>query len=298
MPCLRQSLLATFTTLGFLLTAPGASAFSGVYAFGDSLSDSGAFGHLLGGAFCPAPPYDGCRFANGPTWVENIAAGLGQTAVTAYAPGGGTNYAIGGERSDELLASATAVNGGQIPSFSTDVGGVADPNALYVIAAGGNNYLQNSATTPFAPGDAAQDVVNSVFALSALGATDFLVANLPVADVWAFQFNAALAAGLDGLGLSDPSLNITQFDAFGVFAAITFDPASYGFTEITLPCLDTVAATVCSNPNEYLLWDDVHPTARGHEIMAAAALQLIPEPTSAVLLGLGLAGLSLGGRRR
>jgi phospholipase/lecithinase/hemolysin len=289
---MRSRLLAGL--VGSLLLSLGgsstASAYSSVYVFGDSLSDSGAFGHLLGGAFCPAPPYAGCRFSNGPTWAENLAAGLGAAANTAYAPGGGTNYAIGGERSDELLASGTAINGGQIPDFSGDVGGVADPNALYIVWAGGNNFLQNSPPGTFLPADAAQDIVDSVLALSALGATDFLVANLPIADPWAFTFNAALSAGLATL----TGLNIVEFDVLSFFIGVVSNPAAYGLTNVSTPCFDGV--TACANPGQYLLWDTVHPTAAAHELLAEAAFHLVPEPGTGLLVIAGLLGIA-GWRR-
>ena len=55
---------------------------------------------------------------------------------------------------------------------------------------------------------------------------------------------------------------------------------------------------VCPNPNEYLFWDNIHPTTRSHQLIGQLALKAlgIPEPSSTWgLLGLGLiaAGLSL-----
>ena len=286
-------LLASLSLL-FVLTLGAAPAFSytDTFVFGDSLSDSGAFGHLFGGAFCPAAPYAGCRFSNGPTWAENVATALGNSADTAYAPGGGTNYAIGGERSDELFASGSAVNGGQIPSFSADVGGIADPNALYIIWAGGNNFLQNSPPGTFDAADAADDIVQAVSDLSVLGAQNFLVANLPINDPWSFTFNATLSGGLASLGTSNPSLDIIEFDTLSVLLGATLNPAAFGLTNVLDPCFNEGAGTVCANPDEYLLWDTVHPTARGHEILSDAALAIIPEPGTALLLGLGLSVLS------
>lgn len=123
---MRKRFVSLFVVAAFFFVghvASVANAFSDVYVFGDSLSDAGALA-VLSPANCPPPPYAGCRFSNGPVWVENLASRLGLSASTACA--GGTNYAIGGQRSDQIL-------GGQIPLFSSHMGGVADSSALYVI---------------------------------------------------------------------------------------------------------------------------------------------------------------------
>ncbi|MFP8878687.1 MAG: hypothetical protein VCE43_04105 [Myxococcota bacterium] len=83
-------LLRLLITLVVLYVVPApALAYTDVFAFGGSLSDSGAFAHLDGtDVDCPPPFYAGRRFTNGPTWVENLATALGRSANTAYAPGG------------------------------------------------------------------------------------------------------------------------------------------------------------------------------------------------------------------
>ncbi len=58
-----------------LLASSAASAYSDIFVFGDSLSDSGNVFAATGG-FPPAPYYDG-RFSNGPTYAEDLAGMLG-----------------------------------------------------------------------------------------------------------------------------------------------------------------------------------------------------------------------------
>jgi len=67
-----------------------------LYAFGDSLSDSGNAYAITAGVFPPSPPY-AQRETNGPVAVEWLAAQLG----IAFAPSvfGGTNYAVAGASS-------------------------------------------------------------------------------------------------------------------------------------------------------------------------------------------------------
>jgi outer membrane lipase/esterase len=93
----------------------------------------------------------------------------------------------------------------------------------------------------------------------------------------------------------------------------------YGLTNVNTPCfsgsIDT-PGTVCANPNEYLFWDNVHPTAAAHQILGNFALAAlagwneadvasaagdplqIPEPTTLVMLACGLLGFGLIRRRQ
>ncbi len=272
----KQTVSVTVVSLLLLASATAsATPITNLYVFGDSLSDSGAL-TFISPENCPPAPYFGCRFTNGPVWAELLAADLGLSAATAY--GGGTNYAIGGQRTDNVL-------NGQVPSFMASNGGVADPDALYVIWAGSNDLFQNFAN----PTQAVDNIIDSILGLSALGAVDFLIPNVPIANLWAFEFNSRLAIGLDALDAG--GLNVTQFDVFNTFLDITLNPGDYGISNVTDPCL--TSTSVCANPDEYLLWDTVHPTAIGHQIIAAAALAAlsVPEPAILGIFGMGLVGL-------
>ncbi len=85
------------------LASSQAFAYSALYVFGDSLSDTGNVYNSLGGAY-PPPPYFNGRFSNGPVWVETFAANLGLTANAAT--GGGTNWAFGGAVTGPALTSS------------------------------------------------------------------------------------------------------------------------------------------------------------------------------------------------
>lgn len=273
----RASLIVTATLLMLMHSVSHAAPITSFNVFGDSLSDSGALGTLFGGAACPPPPYDGCRFSNGPVWTELVANKLGLAADTAYS--GGTNWAIGGARSDEIL-------GFQVGSYLASTGGVADSTGLYSIWGGANDNFQNVPVGTYDPNDAAQNIINSIVALAGAGATNFLIPNVPIADLWAFNFNTALSNGIAALGTG---LNIIQFDALGLFADVTTNPSAYGFANVIDPCFNGVS--VCSNPDEYSLWDSVHPTAAGHRIIASAVLDLIDvsTPSTVALLSIVIA---------
>ncbi|MGY0603697.1 MAG: SGNH/GDSL hydrolase family protein, partial [Paraglaciecola chathamensis] len=163
---IKQTLSISGASLLLLFcTSANAVPISDMHVFGDSLSDTGAF-TALAPDFCPDPPYADCRFSNGPVWVEHLATDLGVSATTAYA--GGTNWAIGGQRTDNLFADSNF--GGQLFNYLGSAGGMADADALYVIWAGGNDFLQNDPDGTYTPGDAAQNIVDSVATLALAGA--------------------------------------------------------------------------------------------------------------------------------
>jgi phospholipase/lecithinase/hemolysin len=284
----------------FSLKASAAN-FSQIYAFGDSLVDTGNAYNFIkaatGDEFPPSPPYFQGRFTNGPVWVEGLSSSLGITL---------TNFAFGGATTGTLNTIDANLPGlvQQIASFTT-TNSQADSEALYVIWAGANDY-RSGITNPAEP---VNNLINAVKSLASVGAENFLVVNLPnLGALPSINNNPTLSAGLTALtnahnsGLSagvntlnqQEDLHITLFDANALLNRGLASPQEFGLTNVTDACLTITSPTsftTCPDPDRYLFWDQLHPTAYTNSILAGAALVAVPESSPALgILALGALG--------
>ena len=256
-----------------LLTSSIAVAFDlskvhNLVVFGDSLSDNGNSYAAVG---LPKPPYYKGRWSNGYNWVDYFTGIAGLPPATAYLENGGTNFAVGGSTS-ELV-------GAQILVYLTAAGGRADPNDLFVIWIGANDFLAgiNANTTT--------DVIGvEITVLSLAGAQQFLVINVPdislTPNIIAMGAGKALAAKqfvatVDGrLQTEIPTLaslngvKIDLIDANTLFTELVNDPAAYGFKNSTGEAYNPNTGKEVKHPNRYVFWDGFHPTTRVHKLAA------------------------------
>ena len=313
-----QRIVATVACCVAMLGSPIATAgFTELSVFGDSLSDSGNVFTLSGGTF-PPPPY-AQRLTNGPTAVEVMAANLGLPLTPSLL--GGRNYAYGGAEtglgnyfrvSPDVPPAINALFSGVPPFPATGTlaqvqgfGGTISPQGLTVLWAGPNDFF----TAPFlgqnpalAIGPALDNLSQSVGLLYAAGARTILMPDMPNLGATPFALSTGNAAGLtaltvafntfldqmiDQLNLALPGLTIIEFDTFGLLGSVIANPAAFGFTNVTDPCFNGIA--VCANPDQYLFWDLVHPTASAHRILGDAFTSAVPEPATLALVGFALA---------
>lgn len=287
----------TIRDIAFAILVCGAGAsssfaagpFSQLIVFGDSLSDVGNIQAATFGIY-PGDGYHDGRFSNGPVFVESLSAGLG-LGPTIRSSNSGDNYAYGGAK--------TAGTGGFDGLFILDINEqvteylprTTDPGALFLILAGANDLLGSSdVDTP----------VNSLAAdLDRLiddGARNLLVLNLPLLgytprfnqDPTNFttyntrteQFNGALSAMLDGLQTNNPAIELFRFDVAALFGGAIANPQWFGLTNVTDPAAPGLAPAMSSyderlivpNEQEYMFWDDLHPTEIVHAILAERLL--------------------------
>jgi len=276
-----------------------------IYVFGDSLSDTGNVFKATEGVIPPSPPYEQGQFSNGPVWVEYLASKLGSSPQAI-------NFAFGGATTGVTKTSdldSTPQTPGllsQIKYFKATYAN-ANPNALYIIWAGANDYLGGT-TTPAIP---LNNLSKAVRSLASAGAQNILVVNLPdLGKLPATRqsssastltrlteaHNSGLSKILDTLRQSlDPETNLTLLDVNTLFNQAIAKPGRFGFTNVTAPCLDS--SVVCETPNKFLFWDSLHPTTAAHRALGTLALGAltpasITEPlieSSVLALGTGVA---------
>ncbi|MEP0886195.1 SGNH/GDSL hydrolase family protein [Trichocoleus sp. ST-U3] len=321
----KKAVATGFFLLSFLFPLrASAASFSNLYVFGDSLSDQGNVFNATGGAIPPSPPYSEGSFSNGLVWVDYLAQDLGLEVnpfVGNVDPTEGINFAFAGATTGvENTVSLTFPQLPPLPGleqqidFFTNLAPVADPDALYIIWAGANDYGPTDGTfVPFEDTDTTiANISQAVTSLANVGAKNIMVVNLPDLGKTPVSLNTpeseelsalvdAHNAALEELSESfDPTLNLILFDVSGGIDQLFAAPQEFGFTNVTTPCL--LVQSCVANPdeqNQYLFWDDRHPTTAAHQYvgdLALAALNAedptgVPEPASAMgLLAIGALG--------
>ena len=222
---------------------------------------------------------------------------------------GGDNFAYGGAR---------ARNDGGIPDlqpqvsqYSTAHGGVADPNALYLINVGGNDIfdiLSNPSQATAITNAAVAAISTSVLTLRSLGAQNILfvgvgdVGSPPTANGFEAQGRAASIALNNAIQANLPA-GTAFFDTIGFFDQVNASPTLYGLpagllTEVS--CLNGGGAPPAGPPtcNAYTFFDNTHPTTQVSQLLGNRLVSFVPEPGTGVLLALGLAVFARGRRGR
>jgi phospholipase/lecithinase/hemolysin len=246
----------------------------------------------------------------------------------------GTNYAVAGARS--AGGSTPILN--QVGAFLSHVGPAAPSDALYLVMIGGNDVRTAAHAGSSAGVNAGVSAeLAAIQLLISRGATHFFVPNVPnvgaipeftqdspagqaaTATAFSILYDSLLASGIQSLISLNPGDTIVPFDLFGFNAGIAPSASSLGFTNTTdrcytnaatvfvtpsVPLLDTAGCGAidpvhgAANIDQFLFWDNIHPTSRVQAIWAGAFAAAVPEPASLTLCTLGLLVVGLAAWRR
>ncbi|HEX3855782.1 MAG TPA: SGNH/GDSL hydrolase family protein [Verrucomicrobiae bacterium] len=275
---MKHKLRGLFVVLALFLNVSTGYSFTALYAFGDSLSDTGR------NPPTQASSYFNGRYSNGPLWVEYLSASLGLPYNAA------NNFAVSGSVTSDLQTEIAS-----LPAF---------PNlqtALFTIESGGNDFLQNAglgtndAAWSVVVSNAVENLTNAIATLYADGAREILVLNLPnlgqtpffntssanyrvYVDSKVAAFNGQFESVVSNANQQIPGLRIYMADFNQMLTNILNAPADYGFTVSTIGALQDPALTDKSftGPGaNYVFWDPIHPTTKGHAMMSALAFQRV-----------------------
>ena len=317
-------------SIGVALASP--KPYSNFVVFGDSLVDAGQFSDA-------DMPGQTTRYTNrvGPSYlntphgaVSSMLIGerlgfsdaqlAGSTSPTREAQGqaDGDNWAVGGYRTDQIYDSITGVAGsvvvdggttrtrdGYLPSLQAQ-GRVIDPNTLFYMSGGGNDFLQGLILSPQQAAASADRLAESVIALQKAGGRHFMVWMLPdvgltpaisgtpvqgFISALGVDFNNQLVQRLAGIDAEVIALNIPKLLSEGLQ-----NPALFGLDpnqNLTGTCFDSDGCTenlqygingATPDPTKLLFNDGVHPTITGQRLIADYGYSILAAPWEVSLL--------------
>lgn len=269
--------------------------------------------------------------------VLSIAVVPDKPDGTEPLPPEGINFAIAGSLSSELNLEP------QLPGLSQQIvtfvklaqASPTSPNALFLLLAGGNDYnsavsgsaVSNPLTLDALPEQVTNNLTKAAADLIGAGARHLVVGNLPdlgqdpyaksldqanprsstILTQLSAKHNQLLAQKLTALSATT-GVHITQLNLNALLASVVANPGQFGFKNVIDPCLTHfksgfVFDGVCNHPDEFLFWDDVHPTQAGHGAIAQLALSTLTaqkstlqkntlqKSTKSVLEPIGILGL-------
>jgi phospholipase/lecithinase/hemolysin len=271
-------LASAFTLLsGGVATA---QQYSDVVVFGDSLSDNG---NLFAATGTPLPPFWEGRETDGRVWVEQLANALG------HDPDSISDFAVIGATTSDVFNL-------QVLPYVTSHGGVIPSDALYTVWAGPNDFLAFMGNPGGDPAQMITDAMNnlgsSIGLLLASGARHVIVPNLPDLTITPFitrfgdpvlsgqllaleqAFNGAYAQ-VTGMLEAAYGVELIKIDAFSYIDGIAASPRSFDLKNSTDQAYygELIGTTdVVKKPDDYLFFDDFHPTRVVHTIFASKAM--------------------------
>lgn len=298
------------------LHAQQAPAFTQIVVFGDSLSDVGNDAHRAESKYSVRDPgevfnYADGRFTNGPDtnpsavkfvglWHEQLARTFLNLSAPKNSLDGGTDFAFGGATTDNGSTDKPLASSGNLTITVDNLGKqvddylaaqTVDPNALYIIWGGTVDLLNDPSASNVTA--TASRMAALVHRLASAGARNFVVPNLPplgafphflgaadtgtLMDVACSEYRRQLKTGFDdtirAFGQQNVALNIYPMDVWLRFVRMFAAPADFGLADIS-----HAARGSSGNADEFLFWDDIHPTTAGHFQIASEANGAITNP--------------------
>jgi outer membrane lipase/esterase len=304
---MQKSSLVAAALAGVLSTSVSASPYSDYYVFGDSLLDAGNISEGLRFTNRVGPDYRDSPY--GPVSPMLVADALGLDA-SVPSEQGGTNYAVGGHKSADTLASITAATtydapAGTFNSFFYDLdrqGRDLDRRAVYVLDGGGNDL------PAFVPNDVvASNMVAAATALQERGARSVVLINVPdfgLAPAGILFQDFASAAALDinnKIREQVGSASILIFDSYALIQEVVADPMAFGVgvtsEQFSYSSFDDAGCGTCiqgdptakidgsnPDPDKFFFNDTRHPTVIGQQISADYLLSVLTAPGEIAML--------------
>ncbi|WP_323614717.1 esterase EstP [Pseudomonas putida] len=322
-PLLRFTLATLALACSQAFAAP--SPYSTMIVFGDSLSDAGQFPDLTGGTA-------GMRFTNrdengnfAPVSPMILGARLGVSAedlnpsTSLGIRPDGNNWAVGGYTTQQILDSITTTSETVIPPGQPFAGLVlrdkpgylanglrADPNALYYLTGGGNDFLQGLVSSPADAAAAGSRLAASAQALQQGGARYIMVWLLPdlgqtpnfsgtpqqnALSQLSSVFNQSLVSQLGQIDAEIIPLNIPVLlnealaspTQFGLASGQNLVGTCYSGNSCVENPLYGINGTT-PDPTKLLFNDSVHPTIAGQQLIADYGYSILSAPWELTLL--------------